>query len=95
MLFHFYWVPFYIFINILKCFQMVLDIGIREQSPGITFVALSRVKSLDGLLLEPFSKSRFFNINTSSVLHLKDQIIQQYLAKKYVSTKTFIRTDYI
>lgn len=53
----------------------------REFTPGLTFVALSRAKSLDGILLQPFSKARFFQINKSSVLQLKDKA-EQILLKK-------------
>jgi len=45
------------------CFQAVIDIGTREFSLGITYVGLSRVKCLEGILLQPVAFERFTAIS--------------------------------
>lgn len=42
--------------------QAVVDIGKREFSVGMTYVAFSRVKSIHGLLIQPATKDRYTNI---------------------------------
>ncbi|KAE8745529.1 hypothetical protein FOCC_FOCC007792 [Frankliniella occidentalis] len=43
----------------------------KEMTPGLTFVAVSRAKALNSILLEPFCSKRLLNINTSKVLESK------------------------
>lgn len=43
--------------------QAVVDIGPSEFALGMTYVALSRVRTLQGLYLEPFSYNRLKKIN--------------------------------
>ncbi|KAE8749142.1 hypothetical protein FOCC_FOCC004048 [Frankliniella occidentalis] len=43
--------------------KVVLNIGPREMATGITHVGLSRVKSVTGLVLYPFTKNRLLSIN--------------------------------
>ena len=49
--------------TLLKCF---LDIGRSEKSDGQSFTALSRCRSLENMLLEPFSLERFMRIGSST-----------------------------
>eukprot|EP00752_Nemacystus_decipiens_P017154 g15368.t1 len=49
--------------TLLRCF---LDIGRSEKSDGQSFTALSRRRSLENMLLEPFSLERFMNIGGST-----------------------------
>ena len=46
--------------------KAVIDIGDREMAAGCTFVALSRLKTLSGLLIQPMSFERL-----KSIGHLK------------------------
>ena len=44
----------------LTLLRVVLNINQREHCPGLSYVAISRVKALDGILFEsPFDYSRF------------------------------------
>ena len=38
--------------------KAVIDIGDKEMAAGCTFVALSRLKSLSGLLIQPMTYNR-------------------------------------
>ncbi|XP_034255201.1 uncharacterized protein LOC117653547 isoform X2 [Thrips palmi] len=42
-----------------------VDLGPKEMKPGLTYVAFSRAKTLEGLLLKPFPFSRIQNLNKS------------------------------
>ena len=44
--------------------EAYVDIGMSEKSAGLTYVGLSRVRTLDGLLLHPFSFKRLTELNT-------------------------------
>ena len=44
---------------------MVIDLGDSEKSLGLTFVALSRVKSYKDFLIEPFARERLEKISKS------------------------------
>jgi len=47
--------------------KAVLNIAKKDFSPGLTYVAVSRVKTLQGILFdEPFDFSRFISSSTSS-----------------------------
>ncbi|KAK3926567.1 ATP-dependent DNA helicase [Frankliniella fusca] len=46
-----------------------VDIGEKEMSPGLTYVAFSRVKSLSGLNLAPFNYKRFKSLSKSLAIH--------------------------
>jgi hypothetical protein len=52
-------------------FQAVIDIGPKEFALGLTYVGLSRVKSLDGLLLKPFSYQRLLMIKSKPEMMLR------------------------
>ncbi|KAJ1528123.1 hypothetical protein ONE63_008037 [Megalurothrips usitatus] len=53
-----------------------INIGaLREMSPGLTYTALSRVKSLTGLLLEPFGSKRLLGINNKKYIELRAEWI--------------------
>ena len=43
-----------------------VNIGLKEFAPGLTFVALSRVKSIENLYLKPFSFERFQELECAS-----------------------------
>ncbi|XP_052127487.1 ATP-dependent DNA helicase pif1-like [Frankliniella occidentalis] len=53
----------------------------KEYFAGGSSVALSRVKSLDGLNLQPFSKSRLMKINKSFTLKLKKGFLEELKQK--------------
>ncbi|KAK3923264.1 ATP-dependent DNA helicase [Frankliniella fusca] len=42
--------------------KVVIDIGSKEFSPGLSYVALSRARKIDGLLLHPFLMKRLNNL---------------------------------
>ena len=49
--------------------KAIVDIGDAEFQIGLTYVALSRVKILNGLLLKPsFNYDELFKINNSKVM---------------------------
>lgn len=53
--------------------QAYVNIGLlKEMSPGLTYTALSRVKSLSGLLLEPFGSKRLLSLNDKQ--YIKDRV---------------------
>ena len=49
--------------------KAVIDIGSREMSAGCTFVALSRLKTLSGLLIQPMSFERLKSIGKLKRMH--------------------------
>ena len=53
--------------------KVCVDIGKKEFSFGITYVALSRVKDLENLFLVPFTKERYCKISDSSALKIKTE----------------------
>ena len=44
--------------------KAVIDIGNKEMAAGCTFVALSRLKSISGLLIQPMTLERLQSIRT-------------------------------
>ena len=50
-----------------------VDLGDSERTPGLTYVALSRVKSLHHLVIEPFTYERLSSISKSKNLQLRLQ----------------------
>jgi len=62
-----------------------INIGaIKEMAPGLTYTALSRVTSLEGLLLEPFSKQRLFALNKAHYISKRMEWMD-YLAARDIS----------
>ncbi|KAK3918288.1 ATP-dependent DNA helicase pfh1 [Frankliniella fusca] len=62
----------------LTLLKAIIDIGSdKDKPPGLTFVALSRAKSIDGVVLEPFSLERFLKVNKSSILDSKKNFLQK------------------
>ncbi|KAJ1518828.1 hypothetical protein ONE63_011560 [Megalurothrips usitatus] len=52
--------------------KVFMNIGaLREKASGQTYTALSRVTSLEGLLLEPFGKKRLLSINDKPYIPLR------------------------
>lgn len=49
-------------------FQVFVDIGETERSAGLAYTALSRAKSLQGILLEPFPSARLLGLNERHVM---------------------------
>lgn len=61
--------------------RAVVDIGESEFAIGLTYVALSRVKSIEGLLLEPsFPLSRLLKVNTKSGIEAKNTELERLLS---------------
>ena len=59
---------------------MVIDLGKAERAPGCSFVALSRVRSLDDVVLQPLSFQRLQMIGKSKQLQQRlreEQRLQQ------------------
>ena len=50
-----------------------IDIGKSEKTPGISYVAISRVKTLSSLVIEPLTFERLANIKSSVTLHYRLQ----------------------
>jgi ATP-dependent exoDNAse (exonuclease V) alpha subunit len=48
--------------------KTVIKLGDKEQSLGLTFVALSRVKKFTDFLIEPFSLQRLQKLSQSKLL---------------------------
>ena len=49
--------------------KAVIDIGNKEMAAGCTFVALSRLKTLSGLLIQPMSFERLKSIGNLKRMH--------------------------
>lgn len=63
--------------------KIVVDLSDKESCAGLTYVALSRVKSLQNLLLLPVDDDRFHQLKTKRELHyrLKEELRLQQLAE--------------
>ncbi|XP_034250933.1 ATP-dependent DNA helicase PIF7-like [Thrips palmi] len=51
--------------------QAVIDIGPSEFSLGVSYVGISRVKTLDGILLNPFPLERLLNIKNRKEMNYR------------------------
>ena len=49
----------------------VIDIGPCEQTTGLSFVAMSRVRSINNLLLAPFGFDRISRLSLAEGMRLK------------------------
>lgn len=47
--------------------QAFVDLG-KAEKPGLSYVALSRVKTIEGLLLQPFPFSRLASLSKSAAI---------------------------
>ena len=67
--------------------KAVIDIGKSEKSPGISYVAISRVKSLSSCLIQPMAYERLQSIKSSSSLQFRLQEEQRldFLAQQTLS----------
>lgn len=63
---------------------MYINIGDKEMAAGITYVALSRAKTLDGILLEGFPYSRLAKLNKKEALKKRTEWEQSLHAKNLV-----------
>lgn len=73
----------------LDFIQVYINIGgIKEMSPGLTYTALSRVKDLSGLLLEPFNYQRLHSLNSKLYIKRRREWIHE-LTKKEISSLDF------
>ncbi|KAE8742249.1 hypothetical protein FOCC_FOCC012220 [Frankliniella occidentalis] len=57
--------------------KAVIDIGLKEMSPGITYVALSRVKTLSGIMLHSFPFQRIHLLNSKDSIKRRNEWIAQ------------------
>ena len=48
-----------------------IDIGKSEKTPGITYVAISRVKTLSSLVIEPMTFERLTSVKSSATLQYR------------------------
>ncbi|KAE8741062.1 hypothetical protein FOCC_FOCC013433 [Frankliniella occidentalis] len=64
-----------------------IDIGLKEMSPGITYVALSRVKSLSGIILKGFPAKRIELLNTKHSIRKRNEWISEL--ERFNITKAF------
>ncbi|KAE8745809.1 hypothetical protein FOCC_FOCC007456 [Frankliniella occidentalis] len=67
--------------------KAVIDIGLKEMSPGITYVALSRVKTLSGIMLHSFPFQRIHLLNSKDSIKRRNEWIAQLEATNI--TKAF------
>ncbi|KAK3920914.1 hypothetical protein KUF71_010151 [Frankliniella fusca] len=54
-----------------------VNIGEKEMSTGISYVGISRVRSLEGLLLEPFSSKRVLDLNKKDSIKKRNEWLQK------------------
>jgi hypothetical protein len=59
--------------------KVVVDIGVSEKSLGMSFVAMSRVRLLQDLLLTPFAMTRLTSIADKPQLAQRQQEEQRLL----------------
>jgi len=52
----------------IKLFQVVVNIGKKEFSLGLTYVALSRAIDMCGLLMQPFCYDRISNLKNAKAM---------------------------
>ena len=50
-----------------------IDLGQSERSPGLTYVALSRAKTLQNIIVEPMTYKRLLDISKSSAFKVRQQ----------------------
>ena len=63
--------------------QAVIDIGPSDFAVGLTYVALSRVRSIEDLLLEPFHRQRLVpSARATTNLELRNDFLKQLASKK-------------
>ncbi len=65
--------------------KTVIKLGDKEQSLGLTFVALSRVKNFSDFLIEPFSLERLQKLSQSKLLNPRLEKEKRF---KLISQKT-------
>jgi ATP-dependent exoDNAse (exonuclease V) alpha subunit len=75
----------------------VVDLGASENAAGLTFVALSRVKTLSDLLLIPFSEERFKkigkNVNLSKRMQEERRLQTLELTTRHKYSQLFLDSD--
>ena len=64
----------------------VIDLGSSERCSGVTLVALSRVKELKNILLQPFSHERLRKVNKSKQLASVQSALTE-LERKFARSK--------
>ena len=64
--------------------KAVIDIGNKEMAAGCTFVALSRLKTLSGLLIQPMSFERLKSIGNLKRIH--QRITEEEQLKQIAAT---------
>ena len=64
-----------------------IDIGKSEKTPGISYVAISRIKTLSSLIIEPITFERLTNIKSSSTLQywLEEESRLHHIAQSTIS----------
>ena len=67
--------------------KAVIDIGKSEKTPGISYVAISRVNSLSACMIQPMAYERLQSIKSSSSLQFRLQEEQRldFLAQHTLS----------
>ncbi|XP_020896155.1 uncharacterized protein LOC110235051 [Exaiptasia diaphana] len=70
-----------------------VDIGKSEKTPGVSYVAISRVKTLSSLVLEPMTFERLTSVKSSATLHYRLEEESRLDNTAQLTTVQFSRQD--
>ena len=62
-------------------FQVVVDIGDVEFCLGLAYVGLTRVKTLQGMIIEPFPRDRLTKLQKNPGIVLRSDFIHSFEKK--------------
>ena len=75
----------------LTCKKLKVDIGTTEQTSGLTYVALSRVKKLEDLMLEDFDFLRLSKMKLKDAMKLFDYETGKFIENTKLKYKHLLK----
>jgi ATP-dependent DNA helicase PIF1 len=76
--------------------KAVIDIGDKERTPGLTFVALSRLRQLNDILIQPMAYQRLHSISKSKQLQSRiteEEKLQTFHAKTFSEYRSKLHVE--